>query len=283
MSEYNLLQPSKFEVVGADDVNLITLINDNIRKCIKQLPCVGEFMCRGYAEPGKPVGAVDLSPITVGRSGPFVGIAVTTHRKFGSIPVQTYGLARVNVDFAVSSSVIGQYLNIDNNYQPVLSATPAGSDKLIGNIVAAAGRNAVWVLLHSSCGKGVMDTSNGMPAHMMGADTRDVQLDRTILCDRITVTHRAASQGAGKYKHTTSFNSYGLVSGAYSYDESMLIVELTKTVHSAWVRGQDETVAEGGIVGNKLNIRRKDGKYWGATGEALSGTYKFDIMCMVQR
>lgn len=283
MSEYNLLQPSKLEVVGADDVNLITLINDNIRKCIKQLPCVGEFMCRGHAEPGKPVGAVDLSPITVGRSGPFVGIAVTTNRKFGSIPVQTYGLARVNVDFAVSSSVIGQYLNIDDDYQPVLSATPAGSDKLIGNIVATAGRNAVWALLHSSCGQGVMDTSNGMPAHMMGADTRDVQLDRTILCDRITVTHRAASQGAGKYKHTTSFNSYGLISGAYSYDESMLIVELTKTVHSAWVRGQDETVVEGGIVGNKLNIRRKDGKYWGATGEALSGTYKFDIMCMIQR
>nr|DAP98051.1 MAG TPA: hypothetical protein [Caudoviricetes sp.] len=283
MSEYNLLQPSKFEVVGADDVNLITLINDNIRKCIKQLPCVGEFMCRGHAEPGKPVGAVDLSPITVGRSGPFVGIAVTTHRKFGSIPVQTYGLARVNVDFAVSSSVIGQYLNIDDDYQPVLSATPAGSDRLIGNIVATAGRNAVWALLHSSCGQGVMDTSNGMPAHMMGADTRDVQLDRTILCDRITVTHRAASQGAGKYRHSTSFNSYGLVSGAYSYNESMLTVELTKTVHSAWIRGQDETVVEGGIVGNKLNIRRKDGKYWGATGEALNGAYKFDIMCMIQR
>lgn len=283
MSEYNLLQPSKLEVVGADDVNLITLINDNIRKCIKQLPCVGEFMCRGYAEPGKPVGAVDLSPITVGRSGPFVGIAVTSNRKFGSIPVQTYGLARVNVDFAVSSGNVGQYLNIDDNYQPVLSGTPAGSDRLIGNIVDVAGNNAFWVLLHSSCGLGVMDTAKGMPAHMMGADTRDVQLDRVILCDRITVTHRAASQGQGKYKHTTSFNSYGLISGAYSYNESMMSVELTKTVHSAWVRGQDETLVEGGIVGDMLNIRRKDGKYWGATNESLSGTYKFDIMCMVQR
>lgn len=174
MSDYLRLLPSGLAIASGEDTFLTQLLNDNIRRMEKQLPCCCKIKINGFFKPGTPLCLESNTPPTAGKTGPFLGILThTPDAKTHTGVVQVAGLALVN-----ARASVGSFLYIKDGKVASGIAKDAGAENLIGNVVAMADNEAglplVYVLLRSWCGeRGAAYREDGnLPCAGFGAEPR---------------------------------------------------------------------------------------------------------------